>query len=75
MKILPFSVHAPEIGSETDVKFIVTATTILAQTKDIVKTHKMITYVSVNKVGKVKHVTNSTIAMICHAGTTAFVTI
>lgn len=67
MKILPFSVHAPEIGSETDVKFIVTATTILAQTKDIVKTHKMITYVSVNKVGRVKHVANSTIAMICHA--------
>lgn len=67
MKILPFFVHAPEIGSETDVKFIVTATTILAQTKDIVKTHKMITYVSVNKVGRVKHVANSTIAMICHA--------
>lgn len=67
MKILPFFVHAPEIGSETDVKFIVTATTILAQTKDIVKTHKMITYVSVNKVGRVKHVTNSTTAMICHA--------
>lgn len=67
MKILPFFVHAPEIGSETDVKFIVTATTILAQTKDIVKTHKMITYVSVNKVGRVKHVTHSTIAMICHA--------
>lgn len=75
MKILPFFVHAPEIGSETDVKFIVTATTILAQTKDIVKTHKMITYVSVNKVGRVKHVANSTIAMICHAGMTAFVTI
>lgn len=67
MKILPFSVHAPEIGSETDVKFIITATAILAQTKDIVKTHKMITYVSVNKVGRAKHVTNSTIAMICHA--------
>lgn len=67
MKILPFSVHAPEIGSETDVKFIITATAILAQTKDIVKTYKMITYVSVNKVGRVKHVTNSTIAMICHA--------
>lgn len=67
MKILPFFVHAPEIGSETDVKFIVTATTILAQTKDIVKTYKMITYVSVNKVGRVKHVANSTIAMICHA--------
>lgn len=67
MKILPFSVHAPEIGSETDVKFIITVTAILAQTKDIVKTHKMITYVSVNKVGRVKHVANSTIAMICHA--------
>lgn len=75
MKILPFSVHAPEIGSETDVKFIITATAILAQTKDIVKTYKMITYVSVNKVGKVKHVTNSTIAMICHAGMRASVTI
>lgn len=67
MKILPFSVHAPEIGSETDVKFIITATAILVQTKDIVKTYKRITYVSVNKVGRVKHVTNSTIAMICHA--------
>lgn len=67
MKILPFSVHAPEIGSETDVKFIITVTAILAQTKDIVKTYKMITCVSVNKVGRAKHVTNSTIAMICHA--------
>lgn len=67
MKILPFSVHAPEIGSETDVKFIITATAILVQTKDIVKTYKMITCVSVNKVGRAKHVTNSTIAMICHA--------
>lgn len=75
MKILPFSVHAPEIGSETDVKFIITVTAILAQTKDIVKTYKMITCVSVNKVGRAKHVTNSTIAMICHAGMTAFVTI
>lgn len=67
MKILPFSVHVPEIGSGTDVKFIITATAILAQTKDIVKTYKIITYVYVNKVGRVKHVTNSTIAMICHA--------
>lgn len=75
MKILPFSVHAPEIGSETDVKFIITVTAILAQTKDIVKTYKMITCVSVNKVGRAKHVTNSTIAMICHAGMTASVTI
>lgn len=67
MKIPLFFVHAPEIGSETDVKFIITATAILAQTKDIVKTYKMIICVSVNKVGRVKHVTNSTIAMICHA--------
>lgn len=67
MKILPSFVHAPEIGSETDVKFIITAIAILAQTKDIVKTYKMTTYVSVNKVGRVKLVTNSTIAMICHA--------
>lgn len=67
MKILPSFVNAPEIGSESDVKCIITAIAILAQTKDIVKTYKMITYVSANKVGRVKPVKNSTIAMICHA--------
>lgn len=67
MKILHSFVHAPEVGSENDVKFIITVIAILAQTKDIVKTFTMTTYVSVNKVGRVKLVTNSTIAMNCHA--------
>lgn len=42
---------------------------------DIVKMYKMIIYVFVNKVGKVKYVINLIIVMICYVGMMVFVII